>query len=333
MQTGEWLKNIDVGRAIELLGIEAAYHGDQWHGHCPNSKLGHPKGDRHPSWAIRDNPSHDRHGVHGCWSCSYRGTIVGLVRDMLHMPSNEDGLEQAEKWLLEHARRDQRFAPLNVSIEVADSAFGDSIPVPVGVRLQPLEEWSTPPRRYWLTRGFDASDVQTWHIGWAAQGRCAGRIWIPIHNREGHLVSWNARAFDGRSPKYLRAGDGDTIVMFGEHTWPIITRREVLAISEGELNVIAAKKILGDEIALGAVSGNKMMRERQMLRLLSFPIVIILADPDQAGAELTEAVQAVHPDARVAKLPDGSDSAKLLQEGKGDVLRAAVQKALGSKGP
>ena len=281
-----FMQQVDIGRVLQMLGLETTRDGNQWKASCPNSKLGHEGVDRHPSWAIRDDVNHERHGVHGCWSCGYGGTIIGLVQDVLNLKD----FQSARAWLQTHGMRGEVFAPLHVTVEVIESAPRSVLSVPEGVRVEPVLSWAAPYRDYWLRRGFSSLDAQVWGVGWSATGICGGRIWLPVTNTENELCNWTARTIDDREPRYLRASsmlNPDKGTIFGECLWP--DKRDIIAISEGELNAIRLHSVFG--LPVGGLGGGAKLHPTHAVKLLTFKRLLVFADGDKTGDALTRQLQ------------------------------------------
>lgn len=277
-----FMRHVDIGRVLEMIGLHPVQDGNQWKARCPNAKLGHGGEDRHPSWSIRDDVNHERHGIHGCWTCGYAGNVIGLVMDVLGLKD----FKAARAWIQTHGMRGEVFAPLSVSIEVVETRPHNVLTVPEGVRVEPLLAWAPPYRDYWLRRGFTAADAATWGVGWAPEGHCGGRIWLPVRNVDGDLVNWTARSIDDREPRYLRATSAlnpDKGTIFGECFWS--SRRDVVAVSEGELNAIRLRSVFG--CAVAGLGGGSKLHPTHSVKLLTFSRMVVFADGDPTGDGLT----------------------------------------------
>jgi len=66
---------VELQKALSALGIETERRGRELFARCPRPE--YP--DKNPSWRMRDEPGSPKHGQHMCWSCGFRGEIVGLV--------------------------------------------------------------------------------------------------------------------------------------------------------------------------------------------------------------------------------------------------------------
>lgn len=318
------IERLDLARALEALGLEVKQQGDQLQSHCPRTRM-HEAGDRHASWSmrVRGQPL----GVFGCWSCGYTGTITTLAREMLGFKPDADGWAQVETWLIEHADRGVIPEAERIEVKVRSSLLvHKEVPIPSGVHVDdPPMQWPMPPRRYLQKRGVSAGDVVLWGLGWAGGGRCAGRIWIPVRALDGRLAGYTARAFDGREPRYLCAKEdagADGTVLFGEHLWPELARRDIVRVAEGEFNAIAAQRFLRGEVA--AIGGVQKLCDEHLLKLSTFPRIIGMGDPDRAGRDLNQRLrEAFGRKFEWMNLPDGFDVAKLAHENLPELKRRA----------
>jgi 5S rRNA maturation endonuclease (ribonuclease M5) len=102
--------NIDVGRLLERLGIEAKRRGREWVAKCPNPA----HEDHSPSWRIRDEPGATKHGYHKCFA----GETVVLTRD------GEFPIRELEGRVVSVLTADPRGYPAWVSAPI--SCFGES---------------------------------------------------------------------------------------------------------------------------------------------------------------------------------------------------------------
>ena len=173
---------VDVGRLLESLGIEARKRHDEWFALCPDPD----HDDRRPTtWRIVD--SGERAGLHHCWSCGYRGDAVTLTRDVLGV-----GYHAALSWIeSEAAPPPEEFAGERWTVEtVVPRVFR----LPGGVEELPLERWPVVFRRYMERRGVPGWQVARWRLGFAIEGRLAGRVVLPVRAQSGKLLNYSARA-------------------------------------------------------------------------------------------------------------------------------------------
>ncbi|MCE2526537.1 MAG: DNA primase [Actinomycetia bacterium] len=176
-----------------------------------------------------------------------------------------------------------------------------------------------------INRGRDGSRDRFW-----------GRIMFPIHDLKGDPVGFGARLLKGTGPKYLNSPDTalyhKSRLLYGLHmARREISREDRAVVVEGYTDVIALHQA-GMESAV-ATCGTALGEDHlEVLGRLGEQIVLAF-DADQAGTQAVLRGERVSRrsgrrlDMRVAELPDGKDPADLLQDGRLDELRKAVDDA------
>jgi DNA primase len=296
--------SLDVPRLLARLGIVATRQGREWVAICPNP--GHK--DRAPSWRIRDEVGSPRHGAHHCWPCGLGGGPPGLVVAMRGCSYRD-----AYAWLGDDA------AP---AIEIPDRIETHVVNVhhrgfafSLGVDFGALDEWPTPPRRYALSRGIEAWQVERWGIGYAIEGRLSGRLVIAYRDADGIARGYTARDYVGQDKRYLEPSsfeNPDRNIMFGEQRWS--QSRDVVYVTEGAINALAVERAMPG-VSLAAIAGSEL-RTIQAAKLSSFDRVRILTDPDAAGDKAASYLGALGRHCQVdrVRLPVGEDAASLSEE-------------------
>ncbi len=145
-------------------------------------------------------------------------------------------------------------------------------------------------------------------------GRCddvhEGRLSIPYLRTTG-TVWFNYRRMDDGKPKYLASGARH---LYNTAALDTADQTGEVAISEGELDCIVASAICGVPCVgvPGATqwTGNAHWREL----FVGYQRVWILADPDEAGLGLAQAIMESLPAARLVRLP-GDVSETFLTHG------------------
>lgn len=269
--------NVDIERLLLALDIDAKRNGREWVSRCPLP--GHE--DAKPSWSIRDQEGNERHGRHHCFSCKQGGSIVSLVRDRLGFTRRAE----VELWLFENGISSDPDLP--VEVDTAPTVERDldddvSMAMPKGVIIgQPLGSWVTSARVYAARRGITPAQVEKWGIGYAIDGRCIGRIWLPIRDIDGRLLSYTARSYTGSDLRYLTPSRDDglrTDALFGCAHWSAAARRVV--VTEGALNALACERAGANQIA---ALGGSSLTPTAMAELSIFDEVDIFVDNDAAG--------------------------------------------------
>ena len=117
-----------------------------------------------------------------------------------------------------------------------------------------------------------------------------GRLMFPIHNRQGQVAGFGARALDGSEPKYINTPATPIFdkraTLYGLHlAVESIRERDAAVVVEGYMDVIAAHQCGYTNVV---ASMGTALTEQQADRLKSTATNFVLAlDPDAAGQEAT----------------------------------------------
>lgn len=264
---------LPIADILPALGIEAKQQGREWTALCPS-----PDHDDHkPSWSIRDEPGHAKHGFHGCWSCGFKGGLVGLV-----MVRRACSMSEAVTFLGKGAV-DQ--APEHVRLELeAVRSRAPAFALPAGVMMERFGLWPEVVREYAVSRGVTGGQVDTWGLGYALTGKLAGRIVIPKRDVAGVLRGYTARTFLPTERKRylepLEVEGADGTCLFGEAGW-VDARSGAVVVTEGALNALAYARVCDHAVA--ALSGTKLVTVHAALKLARFARVYVATDADRAG--------------------------------------------------
>lgn len=203
--------------------------------------------------------------------------------------------------------------------------------MPKEVIFEPLDEWVTLAKRYALARGVTQEEVDTYGLGYAVDGRLAGRIVIPWLGAGRVVAGYSARTFCDEEPKYQTPpmGDGpDLSVMFGEHLWPPTSARDVVVVTEGAFNAMAVRRVV--DVPVAALGGSEI-DPLKIVKLATFKRLVALTDPDAAGdasaAALANALGRYAAFERV-RLPRKKDALDVLLKYGDDALRGFLIPAL-----
>lgn len=314
-------RDVDIPVLLERLGFaKPERRGRALWAPCPFHE------ERTPSWSIVDDPGGERHGFHHCHGCGEGGGVSALVAHVLDLRNDAGELDYraARDWLGGDQER-----PLPVTIEIpAPKLARRGLVLPSGVVVAPFARWASPARRYVERRGITGEQVERWGLGYAVDGRLAGRIVFPVRDRLGRLVSYTARDFAGAGRrKYLEPEQdegADKSAIFGEQHWPDDRKRVV--VIEGAPDALAVERVVGG--AVGAVYGSQLL-PGAIARLSTFREVVVATDPDKAGQKLARAiVGALGRWSTVLRvtMPEGFDAAALAIENP-EALRVAVERA------
>ena len=281
-----------VGRLAEQLGLKVSARGISQRSFwaiCPFHS------DRHPSLQIHHRAKRpwledEVAGHWQCRACGERGSVFDLVM-RLHptRPSFGEAKELVAK-LREGEEIEAEPPPDTVTIESSPKRdFG----LPPGVRVEPLEKWPGLARKYMEKRNVPAWQVARWGIGYAAQGRLAGRVVLPVRDASGAPKSYMARTFVGGDPKYLTPRPDerpDLGALFGPFGWD--TQSDVVFAAEGAFNALAFERALqtpGTDLpAVAALGGASDLQASHVAMLSVFKIVVLASDSDEAGDRMAE---------------------------------------------
>ncbi len=292
---------IDLRRLLSELGIrvEKTGGGRLW-AKCPLPD--HP--DKDPSWSIFDSPSDPRrHASSYCFGChtwSSPAELVAAVRGVSH--------SEARAWL----RHELDIPTLNVAVEVQPVRMTRSATIPAGVRWGvPWDDWPTLARRYLSGRRHGSEMIDRWRLGFARDGKLAGRIVLPVAGRDGVVVTWQARSYVGSGLRYLTPPRGPVGVLFGAQLWPEHASRDALVVVEGPFDALAVDRACGVPVA--ALLGSNPS-PAQVSAIATFRRVYVATDSDRAGDAAAESLAGiarwVERVERVS-LPSGADPAEL----------------------
>jgi DNA primase len=252
-----------------------------------------------------------RHARHRCLSCGFAGGPNKLVMALLGLK-----FDDAEAFV---ASDEVRAPPMLAGVVVTQ--LGGRRPAasqPAGVVAdRPLADWPSRPRGYLEDRGVTPEQALDWGLGYAVDGKLAGRIYFPIHDQAGALRAWTARAFGDKSPKYdslSLAGGADESVLLGEEFWPPrSSRRDLpLVVVEGPFDALAVDRL---DRSVAALRGSDLS-PAHAAKLCTWGALLVATDSDKSGRMVHEAIRGLQRHVRVSRvrIPDGHDPASLSTE-------------------
>ncbi len=162
--------------------------------------------------------------------------------------------------------------------------------------------------------------------------RFRGRITFPLCDARGQVRGFGARAMTAdQKPKYLNTSENELFhkgrQLFGLHlARSAAAKSGVVVLVEGYTDVVALRQIGVAHVV--ALMGTAMTPEQvtELSRLA--PLLVLALDPDGAGEAAMEKAAGLargsRLELRVAELPDGRDPAELVQDGRGEELKAAL---------
>ena len=169
---------------------------------------------------------------------------------------------------------------------------------------------------YLATRGLSVEEAQRFHLGVVAEPLpghevIANRLVIPYITPSG-VVDIRARSINGVEPKYMGL-PGATTTMF--NTQAIFSATKYICVTEGEFDcIMMSVKTTHPTVGVPGASSWKPHYSRI---LDDFDFVIVLADGDNAGAEMGKKISRELSNANVIPMPDGEDvNSVILKYGK-----------------
>jgi hypothetical protein len=320
---------IDIPRLLSSLGMsDAVRKGNKWHHLCPAHS------ERKASWAILDEEGNKKHGRHRCMSCGFHGDPVELVRHVFGLATRT----VAAEWVEARAIRPEVSELRSLRHEYGPRGR-QAFRLPPGVLFGPSVGWHAPARRYLEERGIAGWQVDRWGIGYAIDGRLAGRIVFPSADESGAIRSYTARSYVGSPVRYLtprKIEGAHPGMVWGERWWPPEGGRGLLYLTEGAINGLAVERAFGlwtpsganpRPRGVGAIGGSSStLSIEQTVKIASWGRIVLVADPDLAGEKLVETVANGLGRAAV-KLsiarPEGGDAAAVGSAALAEALRAA----------
>jgi len=313
-------RRVDIQRLLERFGIEVAERaGQELWARCPAHQ------DTKPSWSI-----HVRTAQHHCFSCGWGGGAPALVIRGLGVDDLAWDSKDAWEWLEAHGFLLEVDPALSVEL-VLSGGRPSRFVLPREVRVVPPEQWPSAAWAYLRTRGVIPGQIERWGIGFAVDGRLAGRVIFPLRDSTGVPRSYTARTFLDDPKRYLtptKAEGPDPAALFGEEHWPRLSFRQQVVVVEGALDALAVERAIGSAVAgmLGATRASAMLVAG---KLATFDEVVVATDPDPAGDAAWEALYPAlvrHCRVRRVRLPEGEDAASLPCDALAEALGESIDR-------
>lgn len=277
---------VDVPRTLKALGIKFEELGDEIWACCPYPD----HNEDTPSWSIKSDANHAKYGSHHCFGCGRGGGPVDLVMESVGL----SGYGAARDWILKRKLTLDGVAPLSIEVRLRRAGVRKELDAPKHV-IESYSRWTTNAKRYAAKRGLTAEQIERWGIGCVALGPLAGRLYFPIRDRNGILLSYTARDYTGEARSRYKEprGKGEEgahpSAVFGEEYWPEDTSEAELILCEGALNALACERVGARHV--GALYGSDLHRS-QLLKLQRFGSIVIASDLDKAGNKMARKLYA-----------------------------------------
>lgn len=290
---------MNITEVLEQYGVPYKLHGDHhhvgrnWVGmDCPYCSPG--SGGFRMGWSLRKK-------YLNCWRCGPCRTNDALI---MLLGVNSDEARRIAKELKAHD-------DLNPYVRGMD--IRGTLKLPEG--LGPLTAYH---KRYLLKRGFSPRNlVKEWEIeGIGIAKRLAWRLFIPIHDKKGEVVSWTTRAIsEKQSPRYMTAKANQEKVnhkhlLYGEWKVP----GHAIVVVEGPTDVWA--------VGPGAVATTGLSYgPHQVWKIAQYPVRVVCFDgEDQAQARADKLCEQLAPfegETYRVRLESGKDPGACVQTEEG----------------
>jgi len=288
-------KYAQIENVLTELGIKFERRDLNLYAKCPNPD----HKDKTPSWNIYSVVGHEKNGVFGCWSCKFSGDIFKLVMQLkkcdfpaaIQFVSKYSRVKKSiEKVETKDYYRDNRpYEPATIGYEWSGKKFKPT-------RIELGGACSEYLKSRWIGSQYvDMFGLRDW--------REEKRVIAPI-TRDGRLISWVGRSYNGQNPKTLApAGAPKKWELFGydqlDRTIP------ELNLVEGWVDAIRLKQICVPNAV--ALCGS-MMTEFQVESILWASKITAWLDGDTAGKVMGRDTACWFTrNLWVVEMPDGTD--------------------------
>lgn len=266
-------KEGEVEAVLLRLHIEPdTFRGDEILALCPGHEGRTGRRDNNPSWSVNTES-----GVHHCFSCGFKGSLLTLVAEVLQLKTDWDrlDLDAAKAWLRKHTDVDLEALAKQLS-EMKDAYI--AITKPVGMSEARLAIFDDAPDWALKARGLTAESAAAYGVRY----KLDGDQWItPIRDEAGKLMGWQEKGQLDRHFFNRPAGIQKSRSLFGLNAWQSGT----MIVVESPLDAVRIHSvgIPGAVATYGALVSdeqlNMMRRADRLIFALDNPRV------DDAGAK------------------------------------------------
>ena len=268
-------KEGDVNSVLLKLGILADQRNDELLAICPMHLERTGREDSNPSWSINAET-----GVHHCFSCGYKGSLLTLVAELNELTTQWGRLDfdAAKDWLKQNIEVD--FASLRKQLEEARDSY-ISLPTPVAMSEARLAVFNTPPQWALEARKITEDGIAYYGVLWNP----IMNSWItPIRMENGKLMGWQEKSQTERFFRNRPAGVQKSKTLFGIDKF----KGGTMIVVESPLDCVrlASLGIFGAVSTFGASVSN----DQVTLMKRADKIILAFDNPniDKAGAKAAE---------------------------------------------
>jgi DNA primase len=230
---------------------------------CPMHYERTGKPDNNPSWSINVDT-----GAHHCFSCGYRGNMLGLICDRLGID-----YDQAKRWLTQYTNVDLAVMSARLE-EMKNSYIAPTKPVPMSEAR--LAIYGEPPQWALDARGLTAEACSDYKVKWDSKTSS----WItPIRDpHTGALIGWQEKGQGSRYFKNRPAGVAKSTTVFGLEA---LHTNKTIVVVESPLDVV---KMAGWGYYIGVSTYGAIVSAKQLELVSTASNLIFAFDNDSAGA-------------------------------------------------
>lgn len=269
-------KEGEVDRILMRLDVHVLnIRGDEILGLCPGHEARTGQMDHNPSWSINAET-----GIHHCFSCGFKGSILTLIAEMLEMHTKWGKLDvdAAKSWLRNNTEVDLDLINKQLS-EMRDAYV--ALPKPVEMSEARLAVYTTPPEWALDERGLTAEACATYGVKWNEPELS----WItPIRSEAGKLMGWQEKGQTNRIFRNRPAGVAKSTSLFGLDAFDGGT----MIVVESPLDAVRLKSvgIDGGVATYGAIISDDQLALMRKSERLIFALDNARVDP--AGKKALE---------------------------------------------
>ena len=250
------------------LGIETTQRGDELLGLCPMHLERTGREDNHPSWSMNAES-----GVHHCFSCGYKGTLLTLVGEIKEFTTQwgHVDFDAAKDWLRNNI--EVNFEYLARQLEEARNTYV-SLPTPVSMSEARLAVFHDIPDWALEARGLTADACAQYGVRWNPEKNS----WItPIRNPQSKtLMGWQEKSQTERFFRNRPTGVGKSRTLFG---LDVFTGGTMIVV-ESPLDSVRLASL---GIAGGVSTFGASVSDQQIQLMKAADKLILAMDNDDAG--------------------------------------------------
>lgn len=308
MDKDNWVDFKAIKAAVALTAVLERYQvnwlrkkDDELRGRCPIHK-GEGQGAFHVN-VVK--------GVFHCFSCKKRGNVLDFVAAMEQCSIRDAALKLKEWFSVSDTAPTAGGRGSKPSESKFPAGEGEEPMVnkPLAFQLKGID----PSHPYLAGRSITKETAETFGVGFfSGRGSMAGRVAIPIRNKDGELVAYAGRSIDSTEPRYkLPMGFHKSVELYNLNR---VEGDEVIVV-EGFFDAMQVHQ--AGFAGVVALMGSSLSNRQEKLLIERFRRVTLLLDGDEAGRKAAEEIAARlvrRLYVRIVELPDGKQPDGMSRE-------------------